>query len=256
MAFPRNKSVLTIRSPPPSINSPGKRAREEVGDGSQCEEDKTSIILRGIQHSLDNLVAQNKLFLEDFKEVKTDLAAERDRTCKLEAKIELLESKLNRLESHQNIERRKNLIFTGMPSTENDAESIKNVCKDMLGLDDTKIFSTSKIGPKKTAILVKFDCESSVESILRKSARLKGTNIYIDRDYSFETRQRRNGLLKIKKKIKEVSSDAKVLVRGEVLVVDGKKFHFNKDGNFVCNKDDGLIILNNMFECETPICLE
>lgn len=237
------------------INRSKSVASADKVEVKKYDESNTTEVLKDIKASLDQLVVQNKIFLKELEEVKSDLEVERVKSSKLEARVQALESKLVQLDIKK---RRKNLIFSGLSNVGADlkdsAETVRKICVDVLDLsvNDIHISATYSIGKNKQATLVRFQNESEVLTILKRTGKLKGKKIYIDRDYSWEVRRRRSFLLKIRKRILEVSAESKVLVRGDLMVIDNKKFTFNNE-NIVCDGQDGLMQLNKMFNFKKPL---
>lgn len=77
-------------------------------------------------------------------------------------------------------------------------------------------------------ILVNFHLFKDKEDILRKSALLRGTNIYITEDYSRKVRRHREELLKFARLIKSRQNGVRCLLQYDRLYVGNDVFLYNE----------------------------
>jgi hypothetical protein len=77
-------------------------------------------------------------------------------------------------------------------------------------------------------ILVTFHLFKDKEDLLRKSAFLRGTNVYITEDYSRKTRKHREELLRFAKMIKMKQMGARCLLQYDRLYVDNEVYLYNE----------------------------
>lgn len=77
-------------------------------------------------------------------------------------------------------------------------------------------------------ILVTFHLFKDKEDILRKSALLRGTNIYITEDYSRKVRRHREELLKFARLIKSRQNGVRCLLQYDRLYVGNDVFLYNE----------------------------
>ena len=77
-------------------------------------------------------------------------------------------------------------------------------------------------------ILVTFHLFKDKEDILRKSALLRGTNIYLTEDYSRRVRRQREELLKFAKIVKSRQNGVRCLLQYDRLYVDNDVYLYNE----------------------------
>ena len=163
------------------------------------------------------------------------------------------------LEEIDNYNRRKNLIFKGISEVnqENWKYAVKEVCKKVLGIEQEMmiergyLFSMGNNEQSKTkAIFVEFTSFAMIHNNVKKCYRLKGTNISITQDFSFEWRQEKRKLLAIRREILISTKEHRVSVRGKWLYLDGERLKWSMTGGGLLGgrdaRQDGFQIIKRI----------
>ena len=171
----------------------------------------------------------------------------------LRAQLSLMENKIENQESHS---RRKNLIFSGIPSihsneTSQDCENtLKSTLAKELNTDMSNITfdRVHRINTHKTPhpIIAKFTFYKDRETILRKRSSLRGTNIYINEDYTHKVREIRKQLLKFIPQLKRRNPQQRVTLVFDHLYIDNERYVFDPVSNVIkCKGRDHEIQLTH-----------
>ena len=149
----------------------------------------------------------------DLEEIKGDLASMK---ADKEIIMERIEKQEVRLEYVEREMKRKNLILKGIKDekVESFAEregKVKEVLERMgVGMMGDIIDITKRIGPfnesRNRPILLKLITEKAKFEILKNTVKLKGTNIWIEEDYTKKIQEERKALIP---KLKEIRATGK-----------------------------------------------
>ena len=144
-----------------------------------------------------------------------------------------------RVESQDRVLRRNNVIVFGLKREEgkNVQEDVANLLKERLQVqvDANEIVEAMEIGKKSSTtprpILIKAATRECKVRILRQKRLLKGSNIWINDDY---TKMQRNHLLQLKERAKEAREDGceNVYISNGLLWVDGLRLGSVDSGLF------------------------
>ena len=149
------------------------------------------------QAEIDGLKINNAKCMEVGKTISEGLSASQTFTNDVSAKLDYLE----------NQSRRSNVIIDGIPDVKSESWSdaeikVKNVFTDHLKIDPKLIeieraHRVGKYDPtgRPRSIVAKLLRFKDKEEIFKRSKNLKGTNIYINEDFSESVRQKRKDLL-------------------------------------------------------------
>ena len=149
------------------------------------------------QAEIDGLKISNAKCMEDGKTIAEGLLAFQTLSTDVTAKLDYLE----------NQSRRSNVIIDGIPDVKSESWSdaeikVKNVFTDHLKINPKLIeieraHRVGKYDPtgRPRSIVAKLLRFKDKEEIFKRSKNLKGTNIYINEDYSESVRQKRKDLL-------------------------------------------------------------
>ncbi|XP_073972892.1 uncharacterized protein isoform X2 [Rhodnius prolixus] len=170
-------------------------------------------LLNRISEMLDSKLAT---FKNDFKVIEEKLEIIISDNKNLKA--EIVHLKEENKEIKRNLEfllrksKSKNLIggLEEISVTENKITAVQDFLNRALGVNDLMIDRILPIGRNKS-ILVEFLKISDVQLVLRNAKKLRGTGIWINRDLSYQDRQKRKNLLEVKKRILDKDKEAKVL---------------------------------------------
>lgn len=149
-----------------------------------------------IQGNMQAMDSKISLFVEQMEKLKLENKSMKEQIIGQERKIEALEREA----------RRRNLVFKGIDEDEKEEPKVtkEKVIKtvERLGIkiepeadiDETRRLGRPIIG-KTRPILLKLTTGDKKIEILKNSKALKGTNIWIDEDYTKETQQERQQLI-------------------------------------------------------------
>ena len=166
---------------------------------------------------------------DEISKVRNDVALFKIENTKLQERVQIQEKQIEYLEREA---KKKNLIIKGIKDTERETyikreEEIVKLMKTIgvkMGTDS--IDMTYRIGrfnpEKERPIVVKLTYEKSKYEILRNAKNLKGSNVWIDEDFTQKTQDERRTLIPM---MKEIRSEGKtVVLRYNKLIVDGKVY--------------------------------
>ena len=194
--------------------------------------------LKDSYSTLKDDVCELKDEVVNLKRVNDDLLNENEA---LKSKLENLECVTDELEGRS---RRNNLLFYGMPrqsdrESNEDCESrIQEVLTDQLELaEDVQFDRVHRLGKSKNSpIIARCTFYKQKLVILKNKRKLKDSNsgIFIGDDFTQRVRDIRKRLAPYLKKSKEEGKQATMVF--DYILIDGRKFTLDYDGNFVEKK--------------------
>ena len=148
--------------------------------------------------------------------------------------ITKLKEKINEQRWMEKNHRNHNIIVYGM--NENMNENRWDVCcavqelmarELQLNISDMSIDDCYRIGKSKNRrpILVKFTSKLTRDSVLERSKLLKGTGIFLEKDYEKSVRETRKQLIPFMKEARGKGRHA--VMRGDKLIVEGRELDLN-----------------------------
>lgn len=254
-----------------SIAQVEKRRRNQLSPefvGEESKKTKTTEIMEGVQNinwegSVNN-VPLNVLMgafkdmvnqsLEQFvgtaitelKENVKDIKAENAELRKVidEMKVSLDENK-KRIEQLDAENRRNSLIIWNLPDSLEVKAEVNTFLKEKLKIaEEIPLGGVIKISKTDSLMNVKVDFvdQNGVERVFKNVKHLKGSKIRIDRDLTRKARENQKAMIELKKQLlKNGGSNTftKVQVRGEMLIADNIKFHWDGE-QLKCGRKDGV----------------
>lgn len=202
--------------------------------------------------AMSQLLDQKLEHLATKEDVQKELQMVREENKCLKATIQQISEQGRelqvRVERLENLNRRNNLIFTGIPNrTSNVIHNVTKFCEEMLEVSNTNIIRANFLGPpSRNIILVELPSSTEVSSILLKGKCLKGTKMTINRDYSMEMRAKRSILFRAKKVLHNIKKQANIQVRGATLYVEGMRFR-QKNNSILPDEEPDLQKLDILF---------
>lgn len=179
-------------------------AQNQLENSKKLDEIKGSIAGLGVRvGNLEKKVEEIKVINENLTTVKSTLGELQQNTSSLQIQSESLENVVNDLNNRL---RRNNLIFKGLPESDNEtwnqAETIiREFVTRNLGVNLGEVERAHRIGRKRDGfhrpIIVKLLNFKSKEEILRNASKLKNVTspkVSISEDYSAKTRLARQKL--------------------------------------------------------------
>ena len=165
----------------------------------------------------DELKEKTDNFNVEISKIKKDL----NNVVQIQGKIydssDVLTKKCIELEDRS---RRNNIRISGVKENEKESwddckEKVNNVLENNLNVKDVKIERAHRVGKKRSdkprTIVCKLLSYSDKERVLAKLGTLKGTDIYINEDFSEETMQIRQELFKQRNLLRDKGKFAKVV---------------------------------------------
>lgn len=195
------------------------------------------------------------MFKEEIKSLATkeDLSLIEDKVEDTNKKVDHLEKRIEYLEKK---EKSQNIIISGVVNKSAKDEIIQEVGKIIFGnlkiQDQNAIMDVRKLSERNGKMLVwaRMRNIEIVEEIFKRTKELKGTTVYIDRDLTIQEREMKKRLLNIKSKILMVDKSKRVTVRRNKIIVGEMIFNM-KNGVLMYGEEDGLAVLNRMFNNKT-----
>lgn len=185
---------------------------------------------------------------EDLNDILNELVHLRSENRELKKEIKNLnaQNKLvwSRLNDLENRNRRNNLIFKGLKYRENDnaIDIVKNFCVNNLGArSEIGINRAHPLGKNKidAPLIAHFPNDCDINFVLKNTKKLKGTNIFVHRDFCIDTRKKRAKHFIIKKEIKKFAADKRVAVVQDKLIIEGEVFTW-EDEKLVTGDEEGF----------------
>lgn len=191
---------------------------------------------------------------DSVKEVVNSITKLHQENANLKSELEQL--KKDRIQDRQEISmlqdqmKKKNIIFKGIPSSNELNQTINKVCGENLKLENTpNIKSSKKIYDRngKMGVLVELDSESEVHSILHKSRNLAGSSISIEKDISKYRQEDKRVMIQLKRDIGNIDKTQRLQVRDDRLRVGNQWFKWNSEKTLTCGKENGEHVLRGIY---------
>lgn len=229
---------------PPSHDGERDRTIDIMQKYNLDERDKA--MLFAFQQLLD--IQFNKFSTEHITPIQSQITECQAENTKLREEVKCCVERINVLE---NVMRESNLIFSNVPATSDHHKALEDICLNQLKL--TAPITIDKVIPIKenqttrsTTLLVSFGSRGTAERVIRNAKNLKGTNMGISRDLPKETREKRNKLLLLRRKILNTGTPLNVKVYGNCIIVDKIKLAF-ENNSLVNDKVDGKQFIHEKF---------
>lgn len=190
------------------------------------------------KEDVNNLKSYIERLLEENKSLKLCVDKLQEKNKNLEQRIEYLE----------HIHRKNNLVFIGLnDSNETGRKLISQFCYDNLGIeilpDEIERVIKIKIPNKETYLhRVTFCNNQTVEKILGNSKKLKGTQVYINKDYTFTIRRKRRMLFRCRQEMLQKDNSKKIFIRNDTLFVDNKQYYWDEEAKCLKEKEKTLTL--------------
>lgn len=213
--------------------------------------------------SVDDLKAvieevSKKIVKDIFEQVQlltTDVAKLRNDNTELKKELRLLkeESDLRRrnMLAVEDQLKRKNVIVKGLPSNSSPKEEFRKLCSQTLNLNDhaVTIRSVKKIYDRnnKMGLIAELNSEEEVYEIFRKTNKLAGTQISIEKDLNSEKQVQKKVMLQLKKDILQADRSQRVMVRDERMKIAEKWFYWNYDKQFTSGQTNGIPVVEQIY---------
>jgi ribA/ribD-fused uncharacterized protein len=184
----------------------------------------------------------------DMNKVNRDIQQQENMKIEMEAikrQNKMLKDKINDIENYS---RRENIEITGIQETKD--ESVKDVCEKLFKQklkisEDLEVVRCHRLGKSDNSdntsrrqnatgrqneqqgrpILVRFKYYADKEKVLKKRSQLKGTGIFLNDDLSFESKRKKQNLVPILKRLREI--DNKAHFRGDRIYYKGRLYGEN-----------------------------
>ncbi|XP_065355374.1 uncharacterized protein LOC135949851 [Calliphora vicina] len=252
-----SKSEINQQTPKRKINeiSPEKTATQnEVGKMSTSE--LIDLMAKIFDDKLKNMPTKNDILevKENIMEVKSEVRKLADENKVLEDEIKNL--KKEREEDQKRMRRleealgRKKLIIKGLEAQKSCYSAVKNMFKDDLKLSTkVEIEQTKKIFERnnKMTVMVELKSVEMVMEIFKHVKNLKGKPIYIERDLCLERQTDKKIMLQLKQCLLKADKNKKVTVKDDKLVVDEKRFFWNKNKILMSGQNTGEEVLRQLY---------
>jgi hypothetical protein len=127
---------------------------------------------------------------------------------------------------------------------ENLQKNIKDFCSEVLLIEpELQIQTVRPLGISSGGsrpLLCTFLAQSDTMNILGKPSCLRGTGIFIDKDYPVGIRLKRNKLLMIRRELLKVNKGARVRLIQDNLYINNVKFRWDEREGLKPGEEDGL----------------
>lgn len=153
----------------------------------------------------------------------------------LRKEVEGLKAKMERIEKCQ---RRSNVIFTGLNGTDFNVikNEISDICRNTLNLNVNIVRIINF--RRNNRVLVELETAQQAQNIIVNSAKLNGSGVFVQRDYTEAEREKMYQLRKLKNVIKNADSTARIKFFNTDIMVNGRRLEWKDGGLFVQNERD------------------
>lgn len=167
---------------------------------------------------------------------------------------------IDRINTLERISREKNLVFSNVQISTNPIQMVRDICMGSLGVENVNISKVFKLkedtSRNSSTLLAVFNEESTVNLLLRRASRLKGTRIGLSRDLPKEARDTKSLLLKLRREIlkTDASNSLNIKVFNNKIVIDNTTLILTND--FFGNRNsniDGKDFLKTQFNVDFDV---
>uniref|UniRef100_T1JAI2 Endonuclease/exonuclease/phosphatase domain-containing protein n=1 Tax=Strigamia maritima TaxID=126957 RepID=T1JAI2_STRMM len=157
--------------------------------------------------------------------------------------LDFLREKIDALESYS---RKSNLVFKGIQedtkeSWEKTEVKVIAVVKLHMDMEPKSIARAHQVGVKGKGprpIIVKFESEKEKRGILFNRTKFKGSEVYVDEDYTKEIRQKRYHLFQEAKKCRQAGEKATVITEKDIIILSETWLKEKENKQFSKKLDD------------------
>lgn len=239
-----------------------KRRLEELSpnknDGSPVGSMAVTDLMKLMSTLMDEKLTNMK---QDVEEIKNNVSGLSLKLDEVKSENQLLKNEITQLreereKDHQQIVylqehiKRNNLIFKGIDTKSTLEDSVRDCCKNNLKIsEEIVLLSTRKLYEKngKVGVVAEFSSGEAVKDIFKNTKNLAGSKIIVERDLTTEKQQDKRVMLELKKRIKEVSSKHKIMVRNEKIKISDKWLMWNKNKILISGNQNGNVVLENLY---------
>lgn len=197
---------------------------------------------------------------DDFAELKTKMKDLKVEIQQLNEENELLKIELQVLKDekrkdHRELMRivdekkRNNLIFKGVEGSRNPKEAVEKICKDRIGVPNVEIRHAVVLSDRagKANILAEIVSDTMVASIFKNINKLRGTNIFVERDLNENRQTNKKMMLQLKRDILAIDKRHKITVRDDKMKIGNNWFNWNKENKLTSQGKDAELLIKNLY---------
>lgn len=190
--------------------------------------------------ALDNKL-ENVVKKEDLSPITADIQLLREENIRLQKELEMMK---NRLEQVDKTGRRNNIVVSGLASkfVPQALEEFKKLCELKLKVS-VNVVEVRRIASGKSFLLT-LNSIMEVNAILSSRRLLIGSNIFIDRDYTFDERNKRYLLRQLGKTVKNADKNMKIRYGDYSIFINDKPYTYDGDKIIAANKSDAEMLKN------------
>ena len=245
------QSVIEIPSSPkvPTTPTTSKQNAEELRD----------IVRETVRAELNQAVDRIRVELNDLKdrfvnfeeEIKTVNRALNDKIQVLENDnirlnseiqrcVKIIDQQALKLDDLEARSRRNNIIIHGIPQADQNEtwdqceRAVTEMLSKKMGISGAQIDRAHRLGSRnngKSPIIVRFSNYKERQSILKNRGKLRGSDVYINEDFTSRVREIRGKLSPFLKKMREEGKRVNMIY--DHLVVDGQRMDYDQESNDV-----------------------
>lgn len=245
----RRIAETSPESPPNQINS----ANRNAAVGNMSVYDLKALIEGSMAALLDDKL-KNLPTREDLEGITSEMQALQRSNSTLQSQVQqmetrciMLERKLDFLEKKVN---EKNVVVHMPSQIGMDAETrAKEMCLELLGTTDAALVADTRALRSNNNIenvIVKLRKREDVGRILDSAPKIRSSGVFIHKDYTAASREKRRRLLKLKSEIITKNKNIKIELRGQTLKVGDKEFYYDSMNNLRCGGESGMSILQQL----------
>lgn len=207
---------------------------------SPNHEDTLAVILREIKEMAAKQEETNKKLDDVNEQMRREREEYREAQGRMELEIGDLKRKIGTLQARidvfENEGRKRNVVVKGVEekSEEDVKRTLKQIFQEKLGTESNVLEATRmgrKIEGRDRPIKATFSSFEDKKKIMREKPKLRGTQIFIENEYSLKTIEIRKTLFKIRRNLIAEDRNAKVIILKETIKINGTEYELVDEGN-------------------------
>lgn len=240
--------IKRVRSSPELCEEGNIKKGKDKNISNEMEAEVGKMCLKELLAEMSKLIdAKSLASKKGIEVIRIELKEIKEENLALKGEVECLKLEIrkrdDKIEMLENYTKRNNLLFKGLRS-EKDAEkdTVMKICKEVLDVDISgMVQDVYCVGTNNSMVKVEYENKKVVNEILRNTRKLRGTGLFIERDYAWRTRMKRRNLLLIKKELLQKNSKLRTQILGDTLFIEGRRYKWCEEegGLKGCSEEDG-----------------
>lgn len=232
-----NRSKKIIRSPEQRKREEEARNKTEISEAVKVDKQSMEDIKQMIQEMMKQMDQNTKDLKQEIREIKLEMER-KEATWGKEKKVLLdrIEKLENKYEVEEKQKKKKNLVIKGLKLAHNMEEDVKKLFSEQLQsqVEINNIHIRNK-GKGNEIVIVEMTNWEQKQKIMAAKNKLKGTNIYIENELTWEERKIQWEIRSIAKEMR--AAGKRVKIGYQKLISNGEVYVWEKNERGVVLKE-------------------